>query len=207
MSAAEQSPRAEVTIRPATAADTLPLSQTLARAFFDDPVMMHFLPDDATRETKLARVFRLLAKLARPYDTTFVTSGYEAATLWRPPNGWHVPVWAYIVNAPELLGIFGTGVMRVLSTMDRMERVHPAGPHWYLQVIGTDPAKQGKGFGSAIMRKQLAVADAAHLPCYLESSKDTNIPIYRNFGFEVTSEIQVPNGPTIWPMWRSARAA
>ena len=193
-------------VRPASDADTLPLSQTLARAFYDDPVMMHFLPEDSTREARLGRVFRLLARMARRYNTTFVTSGYEAATLWRPPNGWHVPFWAYIVNGPELLGIFGTGVARVMSTMDMMEKIHPEKPHWYLQVIGTDPAKQGKGFASLIMRNQLAVADEARMPCYLESSKDTNIPIYRNFGFEVTGEIQVPGGPKLWPMWRDARA-
>ena len=112
----------------------------------------------------------------------------------------------YIKNAPELLGVFGTNVLKVMSTMDQVEKVHPDKPHWYLQVIGTDPAKQGKGFGSLIMRDQLARADAAHMPCYLESSKDTNIPIYQNFGFELTGEIQVPNGgPKIWPMWRKAR--
>ncbi|MEJ0040842.1 MAG: hypothetical protein WDM81_00820 [Rhizomicrobium sp.] len=53
------------------------------------------------------------------------------------------------------------------------------------------------------MRERLAVADAAGLPCYLESSKDTNIPIYRSFGFEVTGEIKIPDGPTIWPMCAS----
>jgi hypothetical protein len=55
------------------------------------------------------------------------------------------------------------------------------------------------------MRHTLATADAAHMPCYLESSKDTNIPIYQSFGFAVTGEMQVPGGPKIWPMWREAR--
>jgi hypothetical protein len=58
-----------------------------------------------------------------------------------------------------------------------------------------------------VIRRHLAVADAAAAPCYLESSKDTNIPIYKSFGFEVTGEIKLANGPTLWPMWRPARAA
>ena len=196
---------AQTSVRNVSQADAVPAAQTLGRAFHDDPVMMHFLPDDATRTGKLTRVFRILLKLGVPYKTCFTTGAYESVTLWRPPNQWHVPFTAYIANAPELLGIFGFGVFRVMSTMDMMEKIHPKEPHWYLQTIGTDPKLQGKGFGSVIMRDRLAEVDGLHLPCYLESSKDTNIPIYRSFGFEVTGEIAVPNGPKIWPMWRKAR--
>jgi len=179
----------------------------LGRSFFDDPVMMHFLPDPDVRKAKLHRVFQILLKLGLPYGACFMTDGCETAALWRPPNQWHVPFWQYIVNAPALLGVFGAGVLNVMTTMDMVEKQHPKTPHWYLQVLGTDPPKQGKGFASVIMRKQLAIADEQHLPCYLESSKSTNIPVYRAFGFEVTGEIQIPNGPTLWPMWRDARQA
>lgn len=189
----------------ANAADAGPLSQTLARAFYDDPVMMHFMPDDAARKSKIHRVFKLLFKLGRPYGACYVTSGYESVTLWRPPDQWHMAFWQYIVNGPELLSIFGSGTLNAMNTMDRIEKLHPKKPHWYLQTIGTDPAKQGKGFGSLIMRDRLAAIDEAHMPAYLESSKPTNIPIYKSFGFEVTGEIKIPDGPTLWPMWRDAR--
>ncbi|MGH6955372.1 MAG: hypothetical protein ACREEW_01755, partial [Caulobacteraceae bacterium] len=93
----------------------------------------------------------------------------------------------------------------VMAAMYFIERRHPKEPHWYLQVLGTDTEKQGKGYGGVAIRRRLALADEAHLPCYLESSKATNIPIYQSFGFEVTGEIALPNGPTLWPMWRAAR--
>lgn len=194
------------TVRLATAADADALAATLARAFADDPLTSHLLPNEAARVTGLPRMFKLLFKLGLPHGACFVTSGYEAVTLWRPPNGWHVHLKDYIVNAPELLGVFGLGVFGVMSTMDRIEKLHPSTPHWYLQTIGTDPDKQGKGYGSLIMRQQLALADAQGMPCYLESSKDTNIPIYKSFGFAVTGEIKIPNGPTLWPMWRKPPA-
>jgi ribosomal protein S18 acetylase RimI-like enzyme len=89
-----------------------------------------------------------------------------------------------------------------MNAMDHIEKRHPKEPHWYLQTIGTDPAKQGKGYGSLVMRHQLALVDAQRMPCYLESSKDTNVPIYQSFGFRVTGEIVLPTGPTMWPMWR-----
>jgi ribosomal protein S18 acetylase RimI-like enzyme len=199
------SARPAVKVRPAVKADSKPLSESLARAFEDDPVFSHFLPDDSTRRKKLETVMRILFKLGEPHGACYTTDNYESVTLWRPPSEWDVPFWAYIVNGPALLSTFGGGIGRVLSTMDMMEKVHPHEPHWYLQTIGTDPAFQGKGYGGVIMRDRLAAVDAAHMPCYLESSKDTNIPIYQSFGFKLTGEMQVPNGPKIWPMWRDAR--
>jgi ribosomal protein S18 acetylase RimI-like enzyme len=192
-------------VRPAVPADIDRISATLARAFFDDPVMMFMIPDEKARIAKLPRLFRVLLKLALPHGLCHVTQGFEAATIWKPPGKWHLSLWDYVLNGPQLLGVFGSDVFSVMGTMDRIEKVHPKTPHYYLQVIGTDPPKQGKGFASAIMRHQLAVSDAACMPCYLESSKDTNLPIYRSFGFEVTGEIKIPDGPTLWPMWREAR--
>jgi GNAT superfamily N-acetyltransferase len=193
------------TVRMARVADSTPVSQTLARAFYDDPVFSHFLPDDSTRLARLEKVMGILFKLGQPHGACYTTGNYESITLWRPPNEWDVPFWAYITNGPALLSAFGGGIFRVLSTMDMMEKAHPHEPHWYLQTIGTDPKFQGKGYGGVIMRDRLAAVDAAHMPCYLESSKDTNIPIYQSFGFELTGEMQVPEGPMIWPMWRKPR--
>ncbi|MGA9794765.1 MAG: GNAT family N-acetyltransferase [Rhizomicrobium sp.] len=195
----------DTSVRRATLADAAPASQSLARAFYDDPVFSFFLPNDATRLKKLESVMGILFRLGVPHNACFTTTNYESITLWRPPNEWDVPFWAYVTNGPALLSAFGGGIFRVLSTMDMMEKAHPHEPHWYLQTIGTDPAFQGKGYGGVIMRHTLATADAAHMPCYLESSKETNIPIYRSFGFELTGEMRVPNGPRIWPMWRKPR--
>ncbi|HTK79796.1 MAG TPA: GNAT family N-acetyltransferase [Rhizomicrobium sp.] len=192
----------DVAVRKTETSDIEHVSQMLARAFSDDPLMLHLVRDEENRPAKLVRIFKMLHKLGLPHGSCFTTSGYECATLWRPPNEWHLPWWQYVINGPEMLGIFGVGALNVMNTMDIIEKVHPKEPHWYLQVIGTDPPKQGKGFASLAMRHRLGVADASGTPCYLESSKPTNIPVYRAFGFEVVREINLPNGPTLWPMWR-----
>ncbi len=87
--------------------------------------------------------------------------------------------------------------------MDHIEKRHPKEPHLYLQALGTDPSKQGKGFVGAVMRRQLMHADASGLPAFLESTKAANIPIYQRYGFELTGKIELPGGgPIIYPMWR-----
>ena len=195
------------TARAATWADADPLAATLARAFSDDPLICFILKNEATRQASMPRLFKLLFKLGLPHGACDVTDGYEAAALWRPPGAWEIPWWQYITNGKAFLGIFGLGGARhVTWAMDVIEKRHPHEPHWYLQAIGTDPAQQGKGYGGVVIRRQLATADAAGMPCYLESSKESNIPIYSSFGFKVTGEIKLPNGPTLYPMWRAARA-
>jgi ribosomal protein S18 acetylase RimI-like enzyme len=194
--------------RPATWADADAVADTLAKAFFDDPLICFLLRDEATRAASMPRLFKLLFKLGLPYGACDVTGGYEAVALWRPPSQWEIPWWQYVTNGAAFLGVFGFGgALQVTSVMDFIEKRHPHEPHYYLQAIGTDTDKQGKGFGGVVMRRHLAIADAAGMPAYLESSKEINIPIYKSFGFEVTGEIKIPNGPTLWPMWRDARSA
>lgn len=43
-----------------------------------------------------------------------------------------------------------------------------------------------------------ALGDAA----YLEATSPDNRRLYERHGFEVTGEIVVPDGPTLWAMWR-----
>ena len=197
---------AGVVARPATPADAMAIGETMAAAFMDDPLIGYLVPDERTRQRVAPRLFRLIFKLGFPYGCCDVTNDVGAVALWRPPGQWEVPIWQYIVNAGEFLAIFGGGgTLNVMKVMDLIEKQHPHEPHFYLQALGTAPVRQGKGWGGVVIRRQLAAADAAGAPCYLESSKDSNIPIYQAFGFELTGEIKLPNGPTLWPMWRKAR--
>lgn len=192
--------------RAALASDSARIGATLANAFHDDPLICFLLDDAARRPAAMPKLFELLFRFALPSGACDVTTGFEAAAIWLPPGAWHIPIWRYLTSAGAFLSIFGvTGCLRALKTMDYIESRHPKEPHVYLQVIGTDPAFQGKGYGGVVMRRRLAEIDARRLPAYLESSKASNIPIYQSFGFEVTGEITVPGGPVIYPMWRPAR--
>ena len=88
---------------------------------------------------------------------------------------------------------------------EQMEKFRPTRPHWYLPMIGVDPAHQGSGLGSALMTETLKAVDRDGLIAYLESSNPKNVSLYERHGFEVIGEIQSGNSPVVRPMLRRAR--
>ena len=199
----------EIGVRPFQRADVRASSAVLARAFYDDPVMMFMLPDDQARVKVLPRMFATLTRhhfLARDVSEVASRDGtIGASTLWDPPGRRKSSRLEELRMMPTMMRAF-RGRAKATQALGRvMERAHPEEPHWYLMVIGSDPSVRGAGFGLALMRSRLDRCDGEHAPAYLEASREQLVPYYSRFGFELTGEIQIPNGPKMWPMWRAPR--
>ncbi len=95
----------------------------------------------------------------------------------------------------------------LMSVMEQMGSSHPEERHWYLPLIGVDPAMHGRGIGSALLTHALRRADADGVPAYLESSNPRNIDLYQRHGFEILRTIQVGSSPPVVPMLRRPRGA
>jgi ribosomal protein S18 acetylase RimI-like enzyme len=81
-------------------------------------------------------------------------------------------------------------------------------PHWYLLIVGVDPALQGKGLGSALVKEGLARADDTRCPCYLETSEERNLAFYERLGFVVVGTAPLGKGaPPGWAMRREPQGA
>jgi ribosomal protein S18 acetylase RimI-like enzyme len=186
------------------------MSRSLARAFYEDPIMMWMLPNAAQRAKTLPRMFAAMTRhhflAGGGAEVATNGSGIGAAALWDPPGRWKQSGRDELLMMPTLIWTFRSRVPAARQLMEIMKREHPEDPHWYLAVIGSDPTVRRAGFGQALMRSRLDRCDAEHAPAYLESSNPDNVPYYMRFGFEVTGEIQLPDdGPSMTPMWRSAR--
>jgi GNAT superfamily N-acetyltransferase len=185
------------------------LSKVLARAFYDDPVMNYMLPDDKARAKALPPMFATLTKnhfLARGGSEVASRGGeIGAATLWDPPGQRKSTRWEELRMMPTLAWHFRSRAEQTKTLGKLMEEAHPEEPHWYLMVIGSDPSVRGKGFGNTLMRSRLDRCDREHAPAYLEASKAELVPYYQRFGFKQIGEIRIPEGPKMWPMWRSPR--
>jgi ribosomal protein S18 acetylase RimI-like enzyme len=190
----------------ATAADIDAVARSLARAFEDDPLIDYIFPEK-NRLQRLERFFVAdLRHIYLGYDDVWTTTEHKGAALWAPPDRWRRSPWEVAKSAPATVRALGGRLGAALAALSTIERNHPPGPHYYLGGLGTDPAFQGTGVGSAVITPVLDRCDEQGLGAYLESSKEKNIPFYNRHGFEVTRELAMPKGgPPIWLMWREPR--
>jgi len=194
-------------VRRASTADIGTLSGALARAFFDDPVSAWSCRPESMRPAMLERFFAIRLRQMLVDAEVWTTPELASAALWAPPQRWRTSVRETLELArplmhPRLLW----RLPLITSGLADMERRHPRKPpHWYLAVLGTDPAEQGRGLASAVLAPVLERCDADQVGAYLESSKERNIAFYSRHGFRVREEVRFPHGPRVWPMWRDPR--
>jgi ribosomal protein S18 acetylase RimI-like enzyme len=192
-----------VTVRRASAGDREIISTTLAKAFADDPVKL-FLCGGERKPIERSRLFfDAVQAIQGQHGIVDVADNGHAAAIWAPPGHWKVPLSQIARNAHRFVRVYGRRLLPNLGVLNDMERNHPEEPHYYLELLGTDPAHQGKGLGSALMMPMIEQADVEGVGMYLESSKESNVPFYARFGFEVRKELRHRrNGPSMWLMWR-----
>lgn len=194
----------------ATLADEKRVSETLARAFADDPVIDYFVRDDEERDAALRTWFSFaVRKLGLPDDHIWMTPDASAIALWLPPpqRTMVFTPWQELRMIPTMLSVVGMDrVVRMQKLRTAFESHHPKAPHWYLMFLAVDPNAQGMGLGSALLQSVLAKIDAKSEAAYLEASSEKNVPLYKRHGFEVKGEFRPePSGPPIWSMWRPAQ--
>lgn len=182
------------------------LARTLARAFYEDPVVSWLLPDDSRRLLASERGFRtFLRRLWLRHEETYVAQDASGVCVWEPPGTWKVGLGAQLALVPALVRVYGRGVPRLLAAIAKLEKDHPRPSHWYLPFVGVEPERQGRGIGSAVMRPILERCDAEGMAAYLEASAPGNRALYERLGFEVTEELTLGRGaPPIWRMWRQS---
>ncbi|MGW0634276.1 GNAT family N-acetyltransferase [Nocardia salmonicida] len=199
-----------ILVRTAGQGDVDAAARTLAEAFQHDPVMSWILPDPHRRALGLPRFFATMARhIFVPAGASEVALRPDGtvggAALWTPPHTAQPSTLSELRTMPGLWRAFGRRVMAAKQVGDLLKKNHPTEPHWYLGMIGTAPDARGGGFGHALLRTRLDTVDAEGALAYLESSNPVNVPYYERFGFAVTGELHLPDGPPLWPMLRTPR--
>lgn len=173
------------------------VAATLAAAFLDDPVMSWCYPDPERRRSILPASFELIVDVYYPGGGVDVVGDALAGAVWSPPGA---------EVDEERLGVLaemaGEDAERLGTLVEETDRRHPEEPHQYLFLLGARPDWQSRGLGSTLLRRVLERCDRDGVPAYLEASSPRNRQLYLRHGFVDREEVVLPDGPSLWCMWR-----
>ncbi len=184
-------------LRPATPADLDRLVAVYFSAFAGNPVQEVLFPDSAEGRAFWRRT--LADNLADPYARFWVVvddAGADQAAsahsgdaaraastadddilafaVWNAPRPAAAPfgppppadlaAWPQDGDPAAAVAFFGDLAAQHARLMA------PHGPHWYLELIATARAAQGRGAAGLLLRWGEAQADAEGVPCYLDAT-------------------------------------
>jgi ribosomal protein S18 acetylase RimI-like enzyme len=184
--------------------DLKQVSQSLANAFMKDPLQNYVFPDEDERRKKSPAHFEPILRYGLLFGEVYTTTGKEGAIVWLKPNQTEVTPEKILASGLDQLheSIGEEAAGRFFSALEYIDPFHKEDvpeAHWYLMVVGVDPAYQSKGIGQALILPVLEKARDSKTPVYLETACPSNVSFYQKLGFKVIREVTEPVSQL--PMW------
>lgn len=196
--------------RAARPADLEPALGCLVPAFAEDPITGFLLQSGPGYRERLTQFFSLLMRARFALDAPIVVAD-DDATIRGAAMGYATtrPAWPPAIT--QAWEAFEHSIPGVAERMAEYEAVaggfKPAAPHWYLGVVGVDPAVKGLGVGRRLLAAfvERSLADLSSRGVYLETANPDNVPFYERAGFVETGRGRLGSA-TLWCMFRAQGA-
>ena len=182
-------------------------------AFRDSAFTRYLFPTAELLDRGVIAMFEFVVRYATIYGEAYAPSrAIQGVACWYREDGL-VPSFWRLVRAGGL-----TATLRDREAWKRLIAVEPyfaqtrkrwmQGPHLYLDLFAVKPGLQGQGFGGTLLRHMLGRADGNRLPCCVETFKESNVAMYRHFGFDVAEVAQdTPIDEAVYFMVREPQPA
>ena len=93
----------------------------------------------------------------------------------------------------------GLGIIKRLLTYEtyamNLKKEFTDNYDWYLYNLSIRRDAQGKGIASKLMRPMLKFCDDERMVAYLETNKESNVGLYKHYGFDLMKEELIPGTP------------
>lgn len=183
----------------ATAADEPRVLNALLLAFAADPAVRWMYPGTQQYLAHFASLVRAFAGPAFDHGAVFGVHAYRGVALWLPPGV--QPDEEALADVIQRT-VAPADCNQVFALFEQMDRYHPREPHWYLPLLGVDPAHHRRGLGSRLLQHVLRICDRDRMPAYLEATSPRNVSLYRRHGFRSMGMIRTSRSPLLVPMLR-----
>ncbi|GAB4132403.1 MAG: hypothetical protein Fur0041_03660 [Bacteroidia bacterium] len=182
-------------IRKATRADKEAVIHILSDSFDRNPAVNDTILSDRKRTHRIRALMDYVFETGFSRNGVFVNDRLTCTAVIYDP----VESGSYFGDFLQQLRLIHRSVgwkrlSYILHKDKRMRSYRPATPHLYLQMIGVDPADQGRGAGSEMLEFIWQLSVKENKPVYLETSAPKNVEIYIRKGYELYDEWKVREG-------------
>jgi ribosomal protein S18 acetylase RimI-like enzyme len=173
------------------------LAEVAADAYRDYPLHNWFTKgkyDEKASKLIMQISLKTMTKDAVIYADSEEINGFAA---WLPFGFTGSKTFPFLVNGGlQLILHSGLGIIDRLLTYEtyamNLKKEFTENYDWYLYNLSIKKEAQGKGIASKLMRPMLAFCDDEKMQVYLETNKESNVGLYRHYGFDLMREELIP---------------
>lgn len=181
--------------------------RVLASAFSDNPAYLWAFKPRPERDHNFHWFMERVLAVNLLNGLALKTDGTHAVALWFEPGksiGWLELLQAGLYELPFKLGLETYLRIQQILNQNRkwMTNIMGQTKHYYLFHLAVEPSYQGTGLGGSLIRAITERADTEQVPCFLETDRRRNIPLYEKHGFVIRGTANLAPNVPLWYMRR-----
>lgn len=183
----------------------------LGESFFDYPVMRFVLGSEGDYRARLEKLvtFFVMARVLRNEVLlgTRGPGGLTASALVSYPGGRESPTELAALRERTWAELGEEARSRYEAFAAATAPFEVQAPHIHLNMIGVRPSAQGRGLGRAVLEAvhDLSVSDTASTGVTLTTELESNVSLYRRFGYDLVGSAIVKSAFATWGFYRRDR--
>ncbi len=170
--------------------DKTRIVEILSQSFHNDPQTNYILGNHGNQNKKRKRLMAYAFEFGLVNGKVEISEDKNAAAIWKKNKAKKMTIPLFYESILFFFTFGWKGINRISAMEKKIAAFYPTHAFFnYLWILGTDPKKQGKGYGSAILSKAISSFQVDNVPLYLETSTESNLKYYERKGFKLYHSI------------------
>lgn len=176
----------------ATYADKNIVIDILANSFRDNNSVNYIIKQDAKRNIRIRRLMAYSFEVCRAFGRVVLSDNKKACALVVFPDKKKTTLRSILWDINLVANCIGIkGISKAMKREDRIKKLQPKEPLYYLWFIGVEAGEQSKGIGTVLLSELMEDAMAMNRTFCLETSTQKNLPWYLKWGLEIYNELDL----------------
>lgn len=176
------------------------VSNLLADAFMDNPLMVYFFPKQSERTKRLPEIYKVVVDIMMVVGTVYTTSYNIEGVIGVIDNKKikHRTIikilGVLLKNIMILRYIFTNDIIKKFGSIPKSKEYKDKEKIFYIEMVAVDKKYRGKKYMSKLIRAVTKEAKCKNYDCVLETETLENVAKYKNLGFELYDKVEVKQG-------------